>query len=115
MNFFGTFRGRLLLILLFMLVATLGVQYYLNILNEEENTRLREMQEASVVAGFSVGMSSLTSENYRVQDLVSQGQANFDEGDKRRIKDILIIDNEWRITDSLSDEYLPDQNDDGSV
>src|SRR3954452_3474077 len=115
MRFFNTFRGRLLLILLFLLIATLSVQYYLNILNEGENTRLREMNEASVVAGFSVGMSALTSENYRVQDFISQGTANFDEGDRRRIKDILIIDNDWRITDSLNDEYLPVQDDDGSV
>ena len=115
MRFFNTFRGRLLLILAFLLVLTLGVQYYLNILNEGENSRLREMQEASVVAGFSVGMSSLTSENYRVQDLAAQGQAYFDEADRRRIKDILIIDNELHITDSLSDDYLPVQNDDGSV
>src|SRR5262249_44015994 len=100
MRFFSTFRGRLLLILAFLLVVTLGVQYYLNLLNEDDNARLRETNEASVVAGFSVGMSSLTSENYRVQDLVAQGQVHFDEGDRRRIKDILIIDNEWHVKDS---------------
>ena len=115
MRFFSTFRGRLLLILAFLLVVTVGVQFYLNILNENENSRLREMQEASVATGFSLGMSSLTSENYRIQDLVAQGQVYFDKGDRKRIKDILIIDNEWRITDSFSDEYLPVQDDDGSI
>src|SRR5438132_467676 len=114
MRFFNTIRGRLLIILAILLVLTLGVQYYLNILNEGENSRLREMQEASVATGFSIGMSSLTSKSY-VQDLVAQGQVYFDEGDRRRIKDILIIDNEWRVTDSYSDDYLPVQNDDGSV
>jgi len=114
MSFFSTFRGRLLIILAFLLVVTLGVQYYVNLVNEKANSRLREMQEASVTAGFSVGMSALTSENYRIQDLVSGDQA-LDEGDRKRIRDILIIDNEWRVTDSLSDEYLPIENDDKSV
>lgn len=114
MRFFSTFRGRLLLILAFLLVVTLGVQYYLNLINEQGNTRLREMQEGSVATGFSVGMSSVTSD-YRVQDLVTQGQVYFDEGDRKRIKDILIIDNEWHVTDSFTDEYLPVQNDDNSV
>src|SRR5262245_26444939 len=114
MNFFNTFRGRLLIILAFLLVVTLGVQYYLNLINEEANSRLREMQEASVTTGFSIGMSSLTSD-YRVQDLLEQGQVYFDEGDRRRINDILIIDNELKVTDSLNDEYLPVQNEDNSV
>lgn len=114
MSFFNTFRGRLLIILAFLLIITLGVQYYLNLINEDENSRLREMQEASVTAAFSVGMSALTSENDRIQDFVAQGQA-LDEMDKRRIRDILIIDNERRITDSYSDEYLPVENDDKSV
>src|SRR5437867_8440000 len=73
------------------------------------------MQNESIAAGIAVGMSSLTSGEYRIQDLVAQGQAFFDERAKRQIKDILIIDNEWRVTDSLSDDYLPVQNDDGSV
>src|SRR4030095_7978772 len=72
------------------------------------------MQEASVTAAFSVGMSALTSENDRIQDFVAQGQA-LDEMDKRRIRDILIIDNERRITDRDSDESLPVENDDKSV
>jgi signal transduction histidine kinase len=114
MRFFNTFRGRLLVILAFLLVVTLGVQFYLNFLNERENSRLREMQNASVSTGFSVGTSSLTSD-YRIQELVESGQARLSEGDKERIKDILIIDNELRVSDSLNDEYLPVQNDDGTV
>jgi len=114
MSFFSTFRGRLLIILAFLLVVTLGVQYYLNLVNEQANSQLREMQNGSVSTGFSVGMSSLTSD-YRVQDLLEQGQVYFDEGDRRRIKDILIIDNELKVTDSLSDDYLPVENDDKSI
>ena len=44
MRFLNTFRGRLLVILTIMLVATLGVQYYLNLLTQRESAALRERQ-----------------------------------------------------------------------
>jgi signal transduction histidine kinase len=115
MTFFNTFRGRLLLILVFLLIATLGVQYYLNLLTENENRNLREMQEQTLVAGIAVGISSLTSES-RVQDLITQpGQTLLDARAKKRIKDIIIIDNEWRVIDSLNEDYLPTAGEDGNV
>jgi signal transduction histidine kinase len=115
MSFFNTFRGRLLLILLFLLVTTLGVQYYLNLVTERQNQRLREMQERAIAAGFAVGFSSLTSD-FRIQDLIAQpGQSYLDEDARRRIRDILVIDNKWQVWDSLSDEYLPVLADDGTT
>jgi signal transduction histidine kinase len=115
MSFFNTFRGRLLLILLFLLITTLGVQYYLNLLTERQNQRLREMQEQAITAGFAVGFSSIPSD-FRIQDLVGEpGQTYLDADARRRIRDILVIDNEWRVWDSLSDEYLPAFAEDGSV
>jgi signal transduction histidine kinase len=113
MSFFSTFRGRLLLILLFLLVTTLGVQYYLNLLSEVENRQLREKQNRAIYAGITLGVNSLTSD-FRIQDLVAQpGRLDDDAG--RRIKDILIIDSSWQVSDSLSDEYLPEQADDGTI
>jgi signal transduction histidine kinase len=114
MRFLNTFRGRLLLILAFLLVVTLGVQYYLNYLNEDENNDLREKQEASVTDGLRLGTSGVTSD-YRMADLLAQGQARLSDEDKIRINDILIIDNDLKVTDSLKDTYLPVQNDDGTV
>lgn len=116
MNFFGTFRGRLLLILLFMLVATLGVQYYLNLITEKQNDRLRELQARALSAGYALGMVSLTSEHDRIQDLLGQpDQTYLDEDARQRVRDILIIDNNWRVTDSLSDAYIPTTGEDGST
>jgi signal transduction histidine kinase len=107
MNFFNTFRGRLLLILALMLVATMGVQYYLNLLTQQENNDLRDAQARALVAGFAIGTTSLTSDD-RVRDLVDRpGQTFLDESAKQRIKDILVIDNNWRVTDSLNPDYLP--------
>ncbi|MBA2378212.1 MAG: HAMP domain-containing protein [Blastocatellia bacterium] len=115
MNFFNTFRGRLLLILAVMLVVTLGVQYYLNLLTQEENNELRDAQARALVDGFALGVYSLTG-NDRLQDILAQpGQAFLDDDARQRVRDILIIDNEWDISDSLNPNYLPIVNDEGDV
>lgn len=114
MKFFNTFRGRLLLILALLFVATLSVQYYLNLLTQRENNDLREAQTQALVAGISLGFTSLTSTDLRVQDLVDEtDQTFFDQVTKERIKDIIIIDHDWQVTDSLNPDYLPtyDEND----
>ncbi len=115
MEFFSTFRGRLLLILAFLIVATLGVQYYLNLLTQQENSDLREMQLQTLVAGISLGVSGITSREY-LQDLISLPAQNFvDENTKERIRDIIIIDSNWQVTDSLNPDYVPTTDDDGNV
>lgn len=115
MNFLNTFRGRLLLILAILLVATLSFQYYLNLLTQRENNEIREKQEQTLVAGIAIGISGLTKED-RLQDLVTApGQTFFDTEAEGRIKDILIIDNNWRVLDSLGDEHLPTTGEDGDL
>ena len=107
MRFFYTFRGRLLLILALLLMATLGVQYYLNLLTQQENDDLRDAQAQALVSGIAIGSNGLTSGEY-MQDLINRnGQTFFDDSLTGRIKDVLIIDNNWRITDSLNPDYLP--------
>lgn len=115
MTFLNTFRGRLLLILAFLLVATLGFQYYLNLVVQRENNEIREKQEQTIASGIAIGISGLTS-NDRIADLVTApGQTFFDEQVKERIKDVLIVDNKWQISDGLSGEYLPTVDDDGNL
>ena len=106
MRFFSTFRGRLLLVLALLLIATLGAQYYLNLLTQAENADLREDQEAAVVAGIAVGFRSVTSDD-RMQDLVKQPGILDDEA-RKRIKDIITINDKWEVVDSLDSRYLPE-------
>ena len=116
MSFFNTFRGRLLLILAFLLVATLGIQYYLNLLTQQENNNLRQMQEQALVAGITLGFTTIPLRDTRVQDLLNQNdQTFFDERTKERIRDIIIIDSKWRVIDSLNPAYLPVVNDNDEV
>jgi len=115
MEFFGTFRGRLLLIFAFLIVATLAVQYYLNLFEQQANTERREVQEQALVAGISLGVSGITSTEY-LQDLISvPGQTFLDESSRQRIRDVIIINNRWQITDSLNSDLLPTIVDDGTT
>ena len=107
MKFFKTFRGRLLVILALLLVATLGIQYYLNLKTQDENNEMLEAQSQALVAGFTLAVNGISSDEY-MEDLVErEGQTFFDEKIKQRIKNILIINNEWQIFDSLNPEYQP--------
>ncbi len=107
MNFFNTFRGRLLIILAFLLITTLGVQYYLNLKTQRENDKLRARQEQALIAGMVLGFSGMSSSEY-MQDLINSGrQPFFDEKNAQRIKDVIIINNEWQIYDSLNPDYTP--------
>jgi signal transduction histidine kinase len=116
MSFFNTFRGRLLLILAFLLVATLGIQYYLNLLTQRENNNLRQMQEQALVAGITLGFTTIPLRDTRVQDLLNQNdQTFFDERTKERIRDIIIVDSKWRVIDSLNPAYLPVTGDNDEV
>ena len=115
MRFFNTFRGRLLVILSILLVATLGIQFYLNYLAQKENDELREMQEQALVAGMALGFNSMTSE-YRLEEFINrEGQPFFDEKITERIKDIIIINNEWQVYDSINPEYLPTTDENGEI
>ena len=117
MNFFKTFRGRLLIILAFLLIATLGFQYYLNLLTQDENNSMREKQEQALVAGFALGINTITSREEYLDDLYKrEGQTFFDAEINERIKDIIVINQKWQITDSLNHpEYVPVLDDNGQT
>ena len=113
MNFLNTFRGRLLLILAFLLVATLSVQFYLNLVTQGENSDLSEAQTRALVAGITIGSNGITSSEY-IEDLIKRDdQTFFNETVADRIKDVIIIDNNWNINDSMSPKYAPRTDDSG--
>jgi signal transduction histidine kinase len=89
-----------------MLAAALGVQYYLNLQVERHNLEHRTQRQKTVVGGLTLGFSSLTSSD-RLLDLKNQ-QSSFQEYGER-IANILVIDEEWRVYDSLDQELLPDE------
>ena len=105
-----------MLILALLIVATLGVQYYLNYLTQQENIELRDAQAQALVAGIAVGTTGLTSPEERVVDLINRPDQTFlDDASKEKIIDIIIIDDEWRVSDSISEDYWPTQGDNGKL
>jgi signal transduction histidine kinase len=107
LNFLKSFRIRLLIILALLLVATLSVQYYLNLQTQAENERISELQDQALLAGFAIGVNGMQQKE-DLQDFVKrEGLSFYTEKTREKILDILIIDNEWRIFNSLSEKYLP--------
>ena len=116
MGFFNTFRGRLLVILLLLIMATLSVQYYLNYLTQQENIELRDAQAEALVAGIALGTAGLTAPTERLVDLIDRPDQTFlDEEARARIIDIIIIDEKWLVRDSLNENYWPTTLEDGSL
>ncbi|HKP68287.1 MAG TPA: ATP-binding protein [Pyrinomonadaceae bacterium] len=107
MSFFNTFRGRLLLVLVLLLVATLGIQYYVNLVTQRQSIERRDAQAQALVAGIALGSNGITSSEY-IQDLIDRaGQTYFDEESTALIKDVIIIDNNWMVSDSLNPDFVP--------
>lgn len=115
MSFFQTFRGRLLVILALLIVATLGVQFYLNYRTQQENIALRDAQAEALREGMILGMAGITLPDERMADLVELPDQKYLGAHARElVTDVLIIDNKWQIWDSLSEKYWPTRNDDGT-
>jgi len=112
MNFLNTFRGRLLLVFAVLLIATLAVQYYLNVQNELENNERRERVEKALVAGLRLGIVSISSRDRLIY--LKEKSPNVQEY-SNRIADIFVIDDQWQVYDSLNDQYNPKEFADGTT
>ena len=93
MDFFGTFRGRLLLIFAFLTIATLGVQYYLNLYMQNENDVRRALHDKALFSGLKLGVSGITSGEYMTDMIAEPAQAYLDGESRDRIRDIIIVNN----------------------
>ncbi|PYS47011.1 MAG: hypothetical protein DMF68_17300 [Acidobacteria bacterium] len=109
----SSFRVRLMLVLAALLVATLGVQYYLNLRAARVNRQLREQQNQALMSAVALGSESVSSTD-RLVDMLARSnnpQLNTQTG---RVTNIIIVDNQWRVIDNLDPKYFPKVNPDGS-
>lgn len=109
----SSFRVRLMLVLAALLILTLGTQYLLNVRAAKTNRVLREQQQQALVAGVSLGVKSISSKP-RLVELISRENNPLFDPKTGRIANVIIIDNDWRVSDSLdldllkvSGEYKP--------
>src|SRR2546426_1464463 len=109
----ASFRLRLLLLLAALLGLTLGVQYYVNLRSVRSNTQLLAEQEQAIMAGVALGVSSIYSNKY-LDDLRKDLKQPLLAEPTGRVKNVLIVDNEGKVWDSLIDQYAPQKNGNGA-
>jgi signal transduction histidine kinase len=108
----NSFRVRLLLLLAVLLMLTLSVQYYVSLRAARSNTQLIVEQQRSIMAGVALGVNSLSSDLYLDQ---MREQTRQSPASDQAVKNVLIVDEEGNIVDSLDKNQIPVQNADKSI
>jgi signal transduction histidine kinase len=108
---FYSFRTRLLLVMALLLIATLGVQFYLNRL--EQHTRASIIagivagQEQALTASIALANESITSGKYMYQLEEARSRSTLAE-QRGRVVNVLVVRQDGRIDDSLDTKYRPE-------
>ncbi len=113
-NIFYSLRTRLLFLLAALLVATLGVQYYLNLREERRTAEVIAEQEQALAAGFALAVQSISVKQYLVE-LQKEARYPLLQKEAGRVANIFVVDDAGQIEDSLDSSFNPEQMDDGSV
>jgi signal transduction histidine kinase len=110
LKLFYSFRARILLVLAALLVMTLGVQYLLLVRTQRERTRLIAEQEQAIMIGVALGVRSITSEEYMADFRERAKQPQQNDVLSRWVTNILVVDSENHVRDSLERKYNPKLN-----
>lgn len=110
----ASFRLRLLLLLASLLGLTLGVQYYVNLRSVRSNTQRLAEQEQAIMGGMALGVSAVSSRLY-LDDLKRNLKQPLLDENTGRVKNVLVVDADGNVRDSLDDDYAPTTNEDGSA
>lgn len=102
-----------MLLLVVLLGLTLGVQYYVNLQSVKRNAHMLVEQEQAIMAGVALGVNSISSQKYLDQMRSDLREPLIDEK-TGRVKNVLVVNTEGNITDSLVEEYAPTSNPDKS-
>ena len=106
-----SFRARLLLLLALMLGLTLGIQYYFNLRAVKANAKMIVEQEQAIMTGVALGMNSLQSDKY-LDEMLRSLKEPLLKDKNLRVKNILVVDDNGNVIDSLEQEYVPRQRED---
>jgi signal transduction histidine kinase len=109
----NTFRVRLLLVLALLLVATLGLQFYLNLREERRVAQTIAKQEQALAASVALALESLPRKDKYLVDIDKEHAVPLRE-DHRSVINVLIVRDDGRVDDSLDPAYKPRTLDDGS-
>lgn len=113
-NLFYSFRARLLFLLAVLLIATLGVQYYLDREAEQRFAQVLAEQEQALSAGFALAVKSLSSTVY-LTGLQEQSPDPLLNREAGRVINILVVNETGRVDDSLDPAYQPQAKENGDT
>ena len=103
-----------MLLLAVLLVLTVSVQYFFNQRAIRANTRFIARQQQAIMAGVALGVNSISSNLYLDQMRDQTTPSLFGE-QAERVKNVLIVDEQGNIKDSLDKNQQPRYNADKTV
>jgi signal transduction histidine kinase len=109
LQIFNSFRARLVLLLVVLLGLTLGVQYYVNLQSVKRNAHMLVAQERAIMAGVALGVNSISSNEY-LFDIRKTVREPLLEEPNGRVRNVLVVDSNGNVLDSLSQDYAPEKN-----
>lgn len=109
----NSFRARLIILLVVLLGLTLGVQYYVNLRSVQRNARRLVEQEQAIMAGVALGVNSISSNQY-LDQIRSTVREPLLEEPNGRVRNVLVVDSNGNVLDSLNKDYAPQKNADDS-
>lgn len=95
-------------------MLTLSVQYYVNLRAVRSNTQFIIEQQQAIMAGVALGVNSLSSGLY-LDQMRDQAKQPLLGEQSERVKNVLIVDDEGDIKDSLDKNQIPQQSPDKTI
>jgi signal transduction histidine kinase len=110
---FYSFRTRLLMVMAMLLVATLGVQFYLSRLRQRNRAVVIAGQEQALTASIALANESITSGKYMFELERERNKSLLQQQAGRIINVLVVRDQDGRVEDSLDPKYRPETLDNG--
>ena len=95
-------------------MLTLSVQYYVNLRSVRSNTQFIVEQQQAIMAGVALGVNSLSSGLY-LDQMRDQAKQPLLGEQTERVQNVLIVDDQGNIKDSLDKNQIPQQRPDNSI
>jgi len=93
---------------------TLGVQYYFNLRAVKGNAHMIREQEQAIMTGVALALKSLRSDKY-LDEIIGDTPDNFFNDKNGRVKNILVVDDNGNVLDSVVPQYNPREREDNTT
>jgi len=90
---------------------TLGVQYYFNLRAVKGSAHMIREQEQAIMTGVALALKSLRSDKY-LDEIIGDSPDNFFNDKNGRVKNILVVDDNGNVLDSIVPQYNPRERED---